>query len=158
MAYVVYQAGQAILGVGDTRDDAKADAARWLDMETPRMILDAPHPSREVEGTLYLRECSDALIAHVQEHGGDVPYTVGEDEIVYLTIERVDSPHLATVPPERGEYMVRPPLAPGLTPEAIAEELRALHEAIPGMAPDHIQYRLRTLYRQITGTDPWPEP
>lgn len=157
MAYAVYRAGQAIYGIGDTRDETKAHAAESLEEGQAPVILEAPHLSREAEGTLYLRECSDALAAHVQEFGGDVPYTVGEDGVVYLTIELTDSPHLPTVPPERGAYLPRPPLAPGLTPEGIAEELRALHEAIPSMAPDHIQYRLRTLYRQITGTDPWPE-
>jgi hypothetical protein len=154
MAYAVYQAGQAIWGVGDTRAEAQEDAARWLDTGTVPVILNAPPPSREAAGTLYLRECSDALAAHVQEHGGEVAYSVGADGVLYLTIELANPPHGgAQAPGERSARRERPHLLPGLTPEAIAEELRALHDALPGMAPEHIQSRLRALYRQIRGTE-----
>jgi len=43
------------------------------------------------------------------------------------------------------------------TLEAVAEEIRQLHEDTETMTMAIIQWRLRESYRWVTGTDPWPD-
>lgn len=73
--YAVYQNGNAIYGVGSTREEAIRDAVQWMDGETVETI------SRELEatganihGALYCEPATQALMDEVKSRGGDIVY------------------------------------------------------------------------------------
>lgn len=86
--YAVYQSGYAIFGVGMTIEAAITDAMEWLDADTdPEEIEAISHQHGEVNGTLYVRQCSARLAEAVKAEGGDIDYDVDADGILRLEEE-----------------------------------------------------------------------
>lgn len=71
--FALIQSGYAIFGVGETVEDARADAAQWLDGGTDAASEAAVerglHGKFREDGALVIVPCSNALAAHVREHG-----------------------------------------------------------------------------------------
>ena len=93
--YAIYQAGYSIYGVGDTFEEAIADARPWMDpdgdgpeLEQRLCVVGVLAFRGETYGELYARPCTARLVAEVQEYGGDCRYTINEDG--YLDLEDID--------------------------------------------------------------------
>ena len=85
--YAVYQSGYAIYGVGETREEAIARAARFLDADTDLSSIHEATQRGEVYGDLYIRTCSATLAEAVNTEGGDQLYEINEDDVLVLTSE-----------------------------------------------------------------------
>lgn len=66
--FAVIQTGQAVFGVGTTKEEAITEAKEWADS----VKLVEEHEA--VDGDMILVECSETLCNEVNENGGDVVY------------------------------------------------------------------------------------
>jgi len=91
MPYALIQRGYAIFGVGETPDEARADAAQWLDGDDERglsghdvaMAVAESGNIGGVDGELVVLQCTAALIEYVREHG-TTTYHFTDDGILCL--------------------------------------------------------------------------
>ena len=84
--YAVFQVGYSIYGVGETFEEAIADARPWMDPELDGagwearvQVMGREAPRGVLHGQLCARPCTARLVAEVQEYGGDCRYTINED-------------------------------------------------------------------------------
>lgn len=84
MPFAVVQHGYAVFGLGATKAEAIEDARRWVD--NPDEIDDLPSRP-DVDGDLYIAECTEALAVSVERKGGQIAHTLRHDGIVCLKHE-----------------------------------------------------------------------
>ena len=78
--YALIQNGYTVFGTGSTVEDARKDAAQWLEggeeaaAEAKSFSSMSAMRMSSTDGDLVIVPCTEALAAHVQEFGGDVTW------------------------------------------------------------------------------------
>lgn len=70
----VEQHGYAVFGVGETVQQAKADAAQWLDHDAREALADVTWNARPNDGEMRLARVTPALATAVHARGGMLAY------------------------------------------------------------------------------------
>jgi len=84
MPYAVIQDGYAIFGTGNTKEDAIADAAKWVDNQD---ALDDIGDRPAHVGDFYIADCTEALVAEVEKYGGNIRFAAKRDGTACLPSE-----------------------------------------------------------------------
>lgn len=86
--YAVYQSGLVILALGETREDAIANAKREMDSEEASTLEDdIAHGDKRMNGDVCLAKCTPLLAATVEKSGGDVYWEELKDGTLCLPSE-----------------------------------------------------------------------
>ena len=87
--YALYQAGHAVYGVGKSLGLCLRDATQWLEngMEDAERAEFLRGNGPEVDGELYIRECSRELFETIIDAGGAIRFTVDQDGTLIIPKE-----------------------------------------------------------------------
>ena len=81
MYYAVIQLGYAIIGVGETREEAITDANAWAD----NAFVNLPDYADGVsDNEIVVAEITKELYNHVEKFGGDVLYDYDEEKGLFV--------------------------------------------------------------------------
>lgn len=84
MPYAVIQDGYAVFGTGNTKEEAINDARQWVD--NPDALDDLKDRPSNV-GAFYITDCTEALVAEVEKHGGNIRLATKRDGTACLPSE-----------------------------------------------------------------------
>jgi hypothetical protein len=88
--FALYQSGFSVFGTGATEDDAQLDALKWLEVGDRgdamcAKLLRGPG-SEEIQGEMYVRQCTQRLVDKVAMIGGDLRYVVNDEGLLDLDV------------------------------------------------------------------------